>query len=71
MTSSLFLFILYTTDVLKFDNSSLIHSKELFYLVMVIPPESDTTPLETEATPTQAAGSRLATSSESIRSGCT
>ena len=44
-------------DVLKFDNSySLIRSKEVFYSVKVMPPESElseTTPLETEATPNQ------------------
>ena len=59
----LFVYIYYKNkDVLKFDNSSLIHSKELFYLVMVIPPESDTTPLETEATPTQTEDSVVSTS---------
>ena len=47
-----------SSDVLKFDNSySLIRSKEVFYSVKVMPPDTDicssqkTTPTQTEATP--------------------
>jgi hypothetical protein len=53
--------------VLKFDNShGWIRSKEVFYLVTVIPPESDATPLETKATPTQSEDSVVSTSAAPI-----
>ena len=46
-----------TSDVLKFDNTfSWTRSKEVFYSVKVLPPESElsgATPNNTEATPTQ------------------
>ena len=54
--------------MLKFDNTySWVHSKEVFYSVKVVPPVSETTPIQTEATPiqteatpTQTADDRLA-----------
>ena len=62
-----FLPMYYIIDVLKFDNShGWIRSKEVFYLVTVIPPESDATPLETKATPTQSEDSVVSTSAAPI-----